>query len=199
MFYKTYLPFLANLVVRNQTHQKTQKILFRKICDLPTSNKFNYEKHLSTAKHQNIEKYVINTTKLQENARRESMFICECGKKYPYRGSLYNHKKKCNYDVTNNENTKQKVIDTSMTNIDDKIQEEPKNLILKLVEENTEIKSLLFKQYETMQNQMFEQQKIMNNQINELIPRIENNNTINKQKLTINIYLNEKGKEEGMG
>ena len=56
-----------------------------------------------------------------------------------------------------------------------------KDLIVKLVEENTEIKSLLFKQFETMQNQMCEQQKQMHDQISELIPRVGNNNTINKQ------------------
>ena len=178
-----------------ENKRKKQKIFYCKICDFTTSNKFNYEKHLSTAKHKNIEKYVKNTTKLQENATRESVFICECGKNYPYRGSLYNHKKKCSYDVKKNENYKQNVIDTSMTNIEEKTQEAPKNLILKLVEENTEIKSLLFKLYETMQNQMYEQQKIMNNQINELIPRVGNNNTINKQKLNINIFLNEQCKD----
>ena len=36
-----------------------------------------------------------------------------------------------------------------------------------------------------MQKQMQEQQNMMNNQINELIPRVGNNNTINKHKLNI--------------
>ena len=70
-----------------------------------------------------------------------------------------------------------------------------KDLILKLVEENSEIKSLLFKQFETMQTQMQEQQNMMKDQINELIPRIGNNNTINKHKLNINIFLNEQCKD----
>ena len=40
-----------------------------------------------------------------------------------------------------------------------------------------------------------EQQNMMNNQINELIPRVGNNNTINKNKLNINIFLNEQCKD----
>ena len=46
-----------------------------------------------------------------------------------------------------------------------------------------------------MQTQMYEQQKQMHEQINELIPRVGNNNTINKQKLNINIFLNEQCKD----
>ena len=46
-----------------------------------------------------------------------------------------------------------------------------------------------------MQAHMFEQQKQMHEQINELIPRIGNNNTINKNKLNINIFLNEQCKD----
>ena len=173
--------------------QKNAKIFNCKICDFQTSNKFNYDKHLLTAKHRNTTKYVENTTLLQENARLGEQFICQCGKIYPYRGSLYNHKKKCNF--VSGDKLTNKVMD-HMTNICSKTpKEESKELILKLVEENTEIRSLLFNQFETMQTQMYEQQKQMHEQINELIPRVGNNNTINKQKLNINIFLNEQCKD----
>tara|TARA_B100001093_G_C26745679_1_gene978742 strand:- start:142 stop:1110 length:969 start_codon:yes stop_codon:yes gene_type:complete len=152
-------------------------------CAFYTSNKYNFEKHLLTSKHKNTTNYNKNTTILQENAKIENQYICECGKIYPYRASLYNHKKKCKYILEKKEKNLNKEEDVS------------KELILKLVEENTEIKSLLFKQFETMQSQMYEQQKQMHDQINELIPRVGNNNTINKQKLNINIFLNEQCKE----
>jgi hypothetical protein len=42
---------------------------------------------------------------------------------------------------------------------------------------------------------MCEQQKQMHDQIKELIPRVGNNNTVNKQKLNINIFLNEQCKD----
>ena len=118
---------------------------------------------------------------------------CQCGKLYQHRASLYNHKKKCfynklskmNYDLSSN-----CVIGHNLNNVDIS-----KDLILKLVEENTEIWSLLFKQFETMQIQMQEQQRMMHDQINELIPHVGNNNTINKQKFNINIFLNEQCKD----
>ena len=164
-------------------------------CDFHTSNKYNFDKHLSTAKHKNTTKYNKNTIILQENAKKQDIFICQCGKTYPYRGSLHNHKKRCKYkensDVIQKKNTH--VNDLEISNINQN--DGSKDLILKLVEENTEIKSLLFKQFETMQHQMQEQQNIMNNQINELIPRVGNNNIINKNKLNINIFLNEQCKD----
>ena len=71
-----------------------------------------------------------------------------------------------------------------------------KELIVKLVNENADIKNMMFKQFESMQQQMYEQQKMMHNQISELIPRLENNNTVtNKHKFNINIFLNEQCKD----
>ena len=176
-----------------ENKQKNAKKFCCKQCDFITGNKYNYDKHLMTAKHRNTTKYIENTTFLQENARLEENFVCECGKVYPYRGSLYNHKKKCSFGK---DKLTEKVKD-HVTNIysNKTVKEESKDLILKLVEENTEIRSLLFNQFETMQTQMYEQQKQMHEQINELIPRVGNNNTINKQKLNINIFLNEQCKD----
>ena len=175
-----------------ENKQKNAKKFYCKHCDFTTGNKYNFDKHLLTAKHINTTKYVENTTFLQENARLDEKFVCECGKVYPYRGSLYNHKKKCSYDKKN----LTKKVKEPVTNIYHKeSKEDSKELILKLVEENTEIRSLLFNQFETMQTQMYKQQKQMHEQINELIPRVGNNNTINKQKLNINIFLNEQCKD----
>jgi len=173
--------------------EKMQKKFCCKPCDFTTSNKYNYDKHLLTSKHLNTTKYNENTTFLQETAKSIEHYGCQCGKIYPYRASLHNHKKKCSYG---RDNLTEKVLD-HVTNIcNNKTKKaESKDLILKLVEENTEIRSLLFNQFETMQTQMHAQQKQMHEQINELIPRIGNNNTINKQKLNINIFLNEQCKD----
>ena len=82
--------------------KKMQKNFYCECCDFTTSNKYNFDKHLSTTKHKNTTKYNKNTTILQENARCEEVYICQCGKSYPYRGSLHNHKKRCMY--SNNQN-----------------------------------------------------------------------------------------------
>ena len=196
-----------------EKYKKVAKNFYCEYCDYTSCNKYNYEKHLSTAKHKNTTKY----NKIQQNCKiscKETQeHICSCGKSYIYRASLHNHKKKC---VLNSVKNMDKINDNKMGNsmitlteeqtnflkeneergkFKDRSNDKSKDLILKLVEENSEIKSLLFKQFETMQNQMQEQQNMMKDQINELIPRIGNNNTINKQKLNINIFLNEQCKD----
>lgn len=50
-------------------------------CNFHTSNLKDYNRHLNTKKH-------------NKNVKKET-FKCECGKEYKYRGSLFNHKKRC--------------------------------------------------------------------------------------------------------
>ena len=56
-------------------------------CKYITNNKKDFNKHLMTSKHKNNENYNKNVPKIP------ILFSCECGKKYNYRASLYNHKK----------------------------------------------------------------------------------------------------------
>ena len=67
-----------------------------KICDYSTSNRQNYERHLSTKKHQknvtNCNKNVLQKT----NNKKPDLLSCGfCGKNYKNRMSLWRHKKKC--------------------------------------------------------------------------------------------------------
>ena len=65
-----------------------------KKCEYSTINKQSYDRHIITDKHDYKE--------LQK-------YMCECGKKYKHRQSLYNHKRKCNIinnDEMNNKNIK---------------------------------------------------------------------------------------------
>ena len=85
-------------------------------CNYYTSNKTDYNKHLSTLKHINIEKYknkefnvsIIKNDKLDDDAITSRTYKCDCGKLYPYQASLYNHKKKCNYREKKQDNDKEK-------------------------------------------------------------------------------------------
>lgn len=61
-------------------------------CSYYTSNKYNYKKHLLTAKHKMFTNVDIKVAKVAKND-----FICKCGKIYKHRQSLYVHKKKCTY------------------------------------------------------------------------------------------------------
>lgn len=63
-------------------------------CSYSTLNKQSYDRHIIAGKHE--DKEILK-------------YICECGKKYKHRQSLYNHKRKCNVNINqeiNNENIK---------------------------------------------------------------------------------------------
>ena len=73
---------------------KSSKKYFCKVCDYSTSKKSQYDRHLLTSKH--LKK--TNTDPILTNLGPKSStgeFICECGKNYKHKQSLYNHKKKC--------------------------------------------------------------------------------------------------------
>ena len=147
--------------------EKTQAKFACKKCSFATSNKFDFNKHLLTLKHENTTKYNEKGTKIPK------IFECECGKSYPYRASLYNHKRVCTF--VDNKNA----LVSKIENID------YKEMFLTMIKENKQLQNVLITQQ---------------NQINELIPKIGNqiigdNNTINKHKFNINIFLNEQCKD----
>jgi hypothetical protein len=70
------------------------------VCHFETSNKNNFNKHLLTAKHQRM------TNDDKKDAKKcHSIFECSCGNIYKYRQGLFNHKKRCNFDLSVPENT----------------------------------------------------------------------------------------------
>ena len=149
-------------------------------CNYTTSRKSQFERHLTTRKHKNRQNDTNDISISSIN------FECKCGKKYTHKQNLYRHQKKCKYMDNDNNCT---IIAPEVTN----------DLILKLVQENSEIKSMLFKQFESIQEQqkfVQTENKELRSQISELIPRLGNNNTVtNKQKFNINIFLNEQCKD----
>ena len=166
--------------------EKSSKNYECKCCDYITSRKSQYERHLTTHKHKNHQNDTNDTKKFQFSSAE---YVCSCGKKYVHKPNLYRHQKKCLGLIDN----------SGCIILQDGISS---NILSKLVSENTEIKSMLFQQFESIQ----EQQKLvqtenmeLRNQISELIPKVGNNivnNTINsKQKLNINIFLNEQCKD----
>jgi CDGSH-type Zn-finger protein len=59
-------------------------------CQYKTNNKTEYNRHLSTQKHE------MDTLDTSENA-----FVCKCGKSYKYSQGLSKHKKVCNNEGSN--------------------------------------------------------------------------------------------------
>ncbi len=67
---------------------KNAKIFLCDSCDFKCSKQSDYDRHLLTLKHQ-------NRTILNEKTPKNAEFVCECGKKYKVRNSLWYHKQKC--------------------------------------------------------------------------------------------------------
>ena len=153
---------------------KNANIFKCECCDFYCSKHSNYVKHISTRKHQNTYKILTNTyTKNAENEQSSNNFMCECGKKYKHRQSLYSHKKNCTY------------------------QEEPANIINKdfimmilqqnneILKENGELKYMIM----DTQTQMM---KVLENGIHS-----NSHNTINSHNkaFNLNFFLNETCKD----
>ena len=151
-------------------------------CNFTTQRKSQLTRHLLTGKHLMIQ----NDTKGAKFCANNDIYIniddnisynCDCGKIYKHKQNLYRHQKNCEIIHKN-------------------------NILKNLVKDQTDKFDILLKHVDTIQEQQKKaetENKILQNQISELIPKVENttiNNTINnKQKLNINIFLNEQCKD----
>ena len=95
MFKEKDLGIFVNIIYNMLTKmpEKNAEIFSCESCHFVCSKKSNYDKHVLTRKHTNTAKILTNTYK--ENAENVDNFLCECGKEYKHRQSLYNHKKIC--------------------------------------------------------------------------------------------------------
>ena len=146
-----------------------------KICDYTTSRKSQYTRHTLSAKHKNATIFLQTTTNVLSCCK----YKCSCGKSYKHRASLHKHKQTCNLSV-------EPTIE-ARTEVSTETANELKyiDLVLKLINENKELKDIIVKQNTDLQKT-----------ITDLIPNIgsNNNNNIN-QKININMFLNEECKD----
>ena len=148
-----------------------------KICDYACRNKFDWKKHLSTTKHKNGNKMVTNGNKKSPPLLK---FKCEnCEKEYKFRSGLCRHKKKCNTEGINH--LLNLVTEKSP---DDNVSQIPNP-------DNENIANALKMLAKTMSRQESILEKLVDSQ-KEMIPCIGNNNN---NKISINIFLNEKCKD----
>ena len=97
-------------------------------CDFKCSKQSNWSKHISTSKHINGIKMVVNGSNLMlKNAKP---YKCECGKTYKWDSGFYRHKKKCGI-----------VQDTQVTTVakNEIIPDIDKELLVKMLLKNSEV------------------------------------------------------------
>jgi hypothetical protein len=141
-------------------------------CDFKTGNRKDYNRHILTAKHNEMGKMVINDNILPQitpNYPKFTKFACKCGNTYTYNSGLSRHKKVCKIIEENNTTEN---IEVPELNTND-------NLIQHLLKENSDFKNLIM----------------------ELVKKdfITNNNTINNvnsnNSFNLNVFLNDTCKE----
>ncbi len=152
--------------------QKSQKKYECISCNYFTSNKKDYNKHITTRKHKNR---TLSNEKSQKIPKPIEKYVCEkCGKSYKVRNSYWYHIKKC--EVDNNE----------FINIknEPEVNDEYKKIISNVMEKNNELTNLLI-----------EQQEQYNKNLQEILPRIGNTTHNTKNEVNLNIFLNEDCKD----
>jgi hypothetical protein len=120
------------MTYKNEYYDLNKEKMYKcKCCLYNTSNKSNYNRHLLSTKH----KKRTNTYEILTKTNKTSKYVCECGKLYKHRQSLYNHSKKCNI----NKNNYMKILDESKSVIEEKNNKismlEKENEVLKLKNE----------------------------------------------------------------
>ena len=150
-----------------------------KLCDYSTCKKCDFDKHVSTRKHELM--VSLETTETKKSQKVAQPNVCDkCKKKYNTRSGLWKHIKICDYipepDELSSEDCENIELNIKMVNKDE--------LVLKLIKDNSEMMKIIKGQQE---------------QINSIIPKVGNitNNTTNNttNNFNLNVFLNEKCKD----
>ncbi len=106
-----------------ENEQNEQSNYFCEKCDYKCIKKSNFIRHLSTDKHKWIQNGYKNEQNEQNEPENTYKFVCCCGKQYKYSQGLSKHKKTCNNDNTDNNDTNE--------------------LVKYLMKENSELKNMI--------------------------------------------------------
>jgi len=156
-------------------------------CNYNTVRKSQYERHLLTAKHKLLTNTYEKVPKSSQKVlNKKHSFICNCGKEYFHRQSLYNHKRKCTYlNDFKNEIVEESDNNNTINNNTD--------MIMVLIKQNSEFKEMLFEQ----SKQIVEQQKENHTLQKQLIDVVKEGKTINNMtnsnnnnQFNLNFFLN---------
>jgi hypothetical protein len=143
------------------------------LCDFKCSKKSNFNEHLRTLKHKQLQ---MPDSFPPKNA--DKIFLCDCGKEYKHRQSLSVHKKTCKKGQSDSDTST--TINGNSETIND--------VVIKLINQNKELQQMLLEQ----NNKFFEIAKdakctTNNNTIN--------NTTNNTNNFNLQFFLNDTCKD----
>jgi hypothetical protein len=157
--------------------QKIPKKYECKNCDYYTSNKKDYDKHLTTTKHK---KHTIGSNLEEMEVCKILTYNCdECSKNFKTHGGLWKHKQKCNVDKT----SLPKFLVKENTQTNDL--QELKEFMKYLMKENIDMKTMMMEQ----QNIVLEIAK------NGTHNTINTNTNSHNKAFNLNFFLNETCKD----
>jgi hypothetical protein len=146
-------------------------------CDFKCCKRCDWNRHVLTLKHLNTDKILTNTAAFTpKNADHNNNFICDCGKQYKHRQSLFNHKKKCSIN--------EKIIEEDFIHNNNQLNE-LKGFMKYLMKENTEMKNMIIEQQDKVI-------KVLENGTHNITTT--NTNSHNKS-FNLNFFLNETCKD----
>jgi hypothetical protein len=125
------------IIEHNGTNLEPKTAILRQCisCHFKCSKNVDWDRHISTAKHQN--RTNLNNLEQKNAEKSQPLFVCKnCNKSYNARNSLWYHEKKCNTNTNEN----------NLNNIDIT----DSNIIIQLIKQNDEFKHLLVEQSKAM-------------------------------------------------
>jgi hypothetical protein len=151
-------------------------------CDYYTCKISDYNKHISTAKHQggvNGSKMIVNDSALSPKTGK---YNCQCGRSYKYDSGYYRHKKMCSGNADDN------------NEIYDNIEYDPAdkdNLIMMLIKQNAE----LIKESSELKHLVIDTQTQMMKVIENGTHNITTHTNSHNKAFNLNFFLNETCKD----
>ena len=161
---------------------KDAKKYYCEHCDFKCSKESNWDKHLSTSKHTN--RTILNGFEPKNAKKCQPIFVCDCGKEYRARNSLWYHKQKCSIVV--GDGMSHMLVNTS-THIDknDMTQKIIELVMSKNQQFITELVSNITSSNKDVMEKMMELMPQMGNQSH------NNHNTNSNNNFNIQMFLND--------
>lgn len=165
---------------------KSSEVYVCQNCDYSTSRRSQFDRHLLTAKHQNVDNVDKNVDKKVPKSSKKlasemdaegEKYQCLCGKLYKHRQSLSLHKKKCDVNV-----------EDAGTTIKEYNQKITTTLVMELIKQNKSLQEMLCEQHNKMVEIVKDNKSIMTTTNN-------TNNTTNNNHFNLNLFLNETCKD----
>ena len=163
-------------------------------CDFSCSKKSNYDKHTLTRKHTNDDIMMTN-----DDTKKSTLYICNCGRKYRHRQGLCTHKKTCDMLSTIDEDSENMII---LPYVERKPTDNHvsilTNLVMEVVKSNLELQKQSVeaqKQSVEAQKQSVEAQKQLIEVCKNIQPSNINNNSHNTNTFNMQVFLNEQCKD----